>query len=195
MKPLITITDNELLIDTDQYKLALIFKQQPVTSNQQPAISNMLPEDITVFRSLAKEQPASLITPKQKQLKPSVAAQPMHCLFCNKEFEPKRKDSKTCSATCSKSYHSRKRRETFKALKPSKPIKTASNPKAAAYDKKQLAADKKEREMIKSSPDTSKQIPVRIDEKTMIYIKPGQDPEQAKKRFLKKLEMQEAYND
>ena len=67
MKPLITITDNELLIDTDQYKLALIFKQQPVTSNQQPATSNMLPEDITVFRSLGKEQPASLITPNNKK--------------------------------------------------------------------------------------------------------------------------------
>jgi len=179
MKPLISITDQELMIDTDQYKLLLIFKQQPGTElvEAQPATSNKQPEghpdEIIVTRSMGTKQPASLITPNQQSVKSKLLTRKLKtCPKCKKSFKPIGNAQVYCSEACGmkpKFYKSRKSPGKIDLEKPNN--------------------DKKRQEVISQSPDTGKNIPVRIDNKTTIYIKPGQDPETAKERFLKKLEM------
>lgn len=70
--------------------------------------------------------------------------------------------------------------------------KQLQNTKAAAIDKKELQEAKARKEALKKSPNTDDLIPVYIDDKTTMFIKPGEDPELKKAEFFRKHEMLEA---
>lgn len=102
------------------------------------------------------------------------------CIVCNNTFQSKYKTTKYCSRSCWNNYN----RLKAKGYKKPEAIRKAS--KAGNADKMELQQERKRKAAIKASPDLSQLIPVRIDPKTIIFIKPGGDPEKARNNFIHK---------
>lgn len=117
-----------------------------------------------------------------------------NCIHCGKQFEPKRKTSKFCNEQCSKNHWYQINRavhpaKTIKELKHARPKKSEikmPNVKAALRDKHELKLERDRKRALKLSPNTEEMLPVFIDQKTTIYIKPGEDPEQARRKWIEK---------
>jgi hypothetical protein len=225
MKPLITITDEQIHIDDEHYTLFIRFKQQPIGAIMKP-IPGEFPDTVTVIREGDKTNSlhnkkdqikcvmcGSLFKPyridskccsekckKASKInkvkltrtksehplagKPAVTGIKI-CPQCQKEYKPTSNVQKFCSTSCKTSFRQAEPKPPAGSTKP--PIKQkATNPRAAALDKKTLAQEKKLKKLLESSPKTDDMVPVFIDTKTTIYIKPGEDVEEARRNFIDK---------
>ncbi len=107
------------------------------------------------------------------------------CPNCRKEYKPTSNGQKFCSINCKTYFHQAESKPETESLKPA--IKqNITNPRAAVLDKKTLAQEKKLKELLENSPKTDDMVPVFIDTKTTIYIKPGEDVEEARRNFIEK---------
>lgn len=59
--------------------------------------------------------------------------------------------------------------------------------KTVMLDHKKMVEDKKRISAIASSPDHEELIPIYINPKTTIFCKPGEDPQEKKRKFLQRL--------
>lgn len=110
------------------------------------------------------------------------------CAECGKPFEPASKKARFCSALCRKNnYYKIHYQPSAKSIgRPKKQDLNGASSKAPIIDRQMLQHERKRIKAINASPDLSQKIPVKIDAKTTIYIKPGEDPEQARKNFIER---------
>jgi hypothetical protein len=109
------------------------------------------------------------------------------CAYCKNEYKPTSNVQKYCTPECKRAFLVEQAKPIIKTETPKPAIKQKlSNPKAAQYDKKVLAQEKKLQKLLQNSPKTDDLIPVFIDAKTTIYIKPGEDVDEARKNFIEK---------
>jgi len=107
------------------------------------------------------------------------------CHNCSKEFKPTSNVQKFCSDLCKRSFIKVDPKQKIKTLSPERK-QHLNNPKAGIRDRQELKAEKLRKMALEQSPKTDDLLPVFIDAKTTIYIKPGEDPEQARKNFIEK---------
>ena len=116
---------------------------------------------------------------KQKRLQ-HTARRKRRCIICGALFTPRKKESKTCG-----SLHANKYRYLLK-----KGLTDANIRKLQMDKLDSVIADHKNessrKAAIDASPDLNDLVPVRIDNRTVIYIRPGKDPEIAKQNYLHK---------
>ena len=113
------------------------------------------------------------------------------CIICGKDFKQKTSNQITCSVECrnkrklniSKSYYKPKIRCIIKFPEI---IRKTVNVKAGINDRKILEMDRKRLQALKLSPDLNDLKPVRIDNRTTIYIKAFQDSELMRQNFITK---------
>lgn len=115
------------------------------------------------------------------------------CKACGKTYSTGMPQSRYCSPSCSqRAWRNRKnglpddyiKAKVLYRPKTDKKTNITIKSSAARADKELL-----QEKVIPPPPDLTQKIPLRIDHRTVIYIKPDEDPEEAKARFLLKHKM------
>lgn len=194
MKPYITIDDQEIYIDGEHYTLTIRLKQVPVTKLSEEIKSSTediigFPKEVLAAMDAAPPAPGKENTSNGKHWlkgKPAYVALSKICKHCKMEYKPTGNAQTYCSKECNiaanQAVEPKPEAEPPKVETKSKPNRT----NAAIRDKRELHADKKLKAALKKSPNTDDLTPVRIDDKTTIYVEPGEDIEAARQNFINK---------
>lgn len=98
------------------------------------------------------------------------------CAHCGHPFKPVTVRSRFCSEPCSS-------RGNYLALQRRRKNNPTYNGQAALRDEEEKREFVSRQKALEASPDTSQLVPVRIDHRTVIYIRPGKSIEKAKENY------------